>query len=70
MSFPGIVIHREGDGCREEVEVHGRADRLYAEPGVDGHAGADVIRRVSISEQTFYRWKKVYGELGIGELRW
>jgi putative transposase len=30
---------------------------------------ADVIRRMGISEQTFYRWKKAYGGLGVGELR-
>ncbi len=30
---------------------------------------AEVIRRMGISEQTFYRWKKVYGGLGAGELR-
>jgi putative transposase len=24
---------------------------------------------MGISEQTFYRWKKVYGGLGVGELR-
>ncbi|BCA61049.1 hypothetical protein HMP09_0283 [Sphingomonas sp. HMP9] len=30
---------------------------------------AEVIRRMGIAEQTFYRWKKVYGGLGVGELR-
>ena len=30
---------------------------------------ADVLRRMGISEQTFYRWKKLYGGLGTGELR-
>jgi putative transposase len=30
---------------------------------------AEVIRRMGVSEQTFYRWKNVYGGLGIGELR-
>lgn len=30
---------------------------------------AEVIRRMGVSEQTFYRWKKVYGGLGVGELR-
>ena len=34
-----------------------------AEPGT---AVAKVIRRISILEQTFYRWKKVYGGLGVG----
>ena len=28
---------------------------------------AEVLRR--IPEQTFYRWKKLYGGLGTGELR-
>ena len=30
---------------------------------------AAVLRRMGISEQTFYRWKKLYGGLGVGELR-
>lgn len=30
---------------------------------------AEVIRRMGVSEQTFYRWKEVYGGLGVGELR-
>ena len=34
-----------------------------------GTAVAEVIRRMGISEQTFYRWKKVYGGIGVGELR-
>jgi putative transposase len=34
-----------------------------------GTAVAEVIRRMGISEQTFYRWKKLYGGLGVGEPR-
>ena len=30
---------------------------------------AKVIGRMSVSEQTFYRRKNVYGGLGVGELR-
>jgi putative transposase len=30
---------------------------------------AEVLGRMGISEQTFYRWKKLYGGLGVGELR-
>ena len=30
---------------------------------------AEVIRQMGISEQTYSRWKKVYGGLGVGELR-
>lgn len=34
-----------------------------------GTSVADVIRKMDISEQTFYRWKKKYGGLGMNELR-
>jgi putative transposase len=37
-----------------------------------GEAGtpvAEIIRKLEISEQTYYRWKKKYGGLGISELR-
>ena len=30
---------------------------------------AEVLRRMGISEQTFDRWKTLYGGLGTGELR-
>jgi putative transposase len=29
----------------------------------------EVIRKMGITEQTFYRWKKKYGGLGTSELR-
>ena len=29
----------------------------------------EVIRKTGITEQTFYRWKKKYGGLGMNELR-
>ncbi len=37
-----------------------------AESGV---AVAEVIRKLGISEQTFYRWKKKYAGLGAAEVR-
>jgi putative transposase len=30
---------------------------------------AEVIRKLGITEPTFYRWKKKYGSLGVSELR-
>ena len=29
----------------------------------------EICRKMGISEQTFYRWKKKYGGLGMNELR-
>ena len=34
-----------------------------------GVAVGDVCRQVGIAEQTFYRWKKVYGGMLPGEAR-
>lgn len=37
---------------------------------VEGGATAiEVCRQHGISEQTFYRWKKKYGGMGVAELR-
>ncbi len=34
-----------------------------------GTSVAEVCRQNGVSEQTFYRWKKRYGGLGVSELR-
>jgi putative transposase len=39
------------------------------QPVTGGMAVGDVCRQVGISEQTFYRWKKVYGGMLPGEAR-
>ena len=30
---------------------------------------AEIVRKMGVSEQTFYRWKKKYAGLGVSELR-
>ena len=34
-----------------------------------GVAPAEVCRKLSISEQTFYRWKQKYAGMGVAEVR-
>ncbi len=34
-----------------------------------GRTAVDVCREHGVSEQTFYRWKKQYGGMGVPELR-
>jgi putative transposase len=34
-----------------------------------GKPVAEVIRKMGITEQTFYRWKRKFGGLGVSELR-
>ena len=37
--------------------------------GESGTAVAEIIRKLGVSEQTFYRWKKQFAGLGVAELR-
>ncbi len=30
---------------------------------------AEVVRKMGVSEQTFYRWRKQYAGMGVGEIR-
>jgi putative transposase len=34
-----------------------------------GAKTTDVCRKMGVSEQTFYTWKKKYGGMGVGEVR-
>ena len=51
--------------------------RRYKEPQIvfalqQAEAGTPVVeicRKMGIAEQTFYRWKKRYGDLGVSEIR-
>jgi putative transposase len=44
------------------VEILREAER-------DGASVAEVCRAHGVSEATFYRWKKVYGGMGVPEVR-
>jgi len=42
---------------------------LCSRQAESGTSVAEIIRKLAISEQTFYRWKKRFAGLGIAELR-
>ena len=50
-------------GHSNEVIVHA----LHQVEG--GEKVAEVCRRLGVSEQTFYRWKKQFAGLGLSEVR-
>jgi len=37
--------------------------------GETGVTTSEICRKMGISEQTFYNWKKKYGGIGVSELR-
>ena len=43
---------------------------VYALQQVEsGSAAVEICRKLGVSEQTFYRWKKKYSGVGVSELR-
>jgi len=67
-------LNEFGEENHEAEQVQRRAHRLYFAPGrrrhpPKGHPAIEVCRQNNISEQTFYRWKKKYGGMGVAELR-
>jgi putative transposase len=34
-----------------------------------GTPAAEIVRKMAITEQTFYRWKKKYAGVGVAEVR-
>jgi putative transposase len=58
-----------GGPADEDEQVHRRADRDGAAPGRGGTPVGEICRKLGVSEQSFYRWKKRFGTLGVSELR-
>ena len=53
-------------GCTSDC-LHSASVRRRNPP--KGLPTTEVCRKNGISEQTFYRWKKRYGGMGVSELR-
>lgn len=61
--------NRKEGACRAQEPVY-RTQISYAlKQAQTPTPVAEVIRKMGITEQTFYRWKKQYGGMGVGELR-
>ena len=67
--FRHDVVIETRRSCREEEQVHRRADRLCVEAGLAGHAGRGGHRKMGISDAMFYNWRTKYGGLSPSELR-
>ena len=67
--FPVSCILKEGhEPCRESVSLQEQiAFALRQHEG--GGQVAEIIRKLGVTEQTFYRWKKKFACLGVAELR-
>jgi putative transposase len=53
----------------EKNTIHRSADHVRTATSGVRHIAADVCRRLSCSEASFYIWKKRYGDLGMAEVK-
>jgi len=57
------------DGIDEEESFYGRTNGVCTSSGGIGVSVTEVCRKLGVAEQTFYRWKKKFGGMGVAELR-
>ena len=48
------------------VQKLGLADRLLG----DGKTIADACRKLGVTEQTYYRWRNLYGDMNANGAKW
>ena len=65
LSFPGCPPSPDPSPPFTQISRH----YLALRQGEVGTPVAEIVRKLGISEQTYYRWKRKYGGLGVSELR-
>ena len=53
----------------EEVKIYEAADRVCLRQAEGGASVRDVCRKLGVSEQAFYLWKKKFARMGVAEVR-
>jgi len=53
----------------EEKSLHPRANLAGVASGEGGTVVGEIFRKLGVTEATFYRWRKQYAGLDVGELR-
>jgi putative transposase len=63
--------------CEDDGNASGSYKKRFTEEQIAfalrqaeaGTAVAEIVRKLGVSEQTFYRWKKKYAGMGVAEVR-
>ena len=69
LEFSAPIPWLGGAESDEGLEVFGRPEGVYFEARQRWNAGADVCRKVGISQATYFNWKKRYDGLLPTEMR-
>ena len=64
-----LTIPKGGDFAMKKTKFTEEQIAFALKQAETGTSVQEVIRKLGISEQTFYNWKKKYGGLGPSELR-
>jgi putative transposase len=69
-TLDGISYREAG---HEEERVHTGADHHHAKEGrgclAQGSTAVEVVRKLGITEQTYYRWRREYGGMRIEQTK-
>jgi putative transposase len=63
------AVQEKGDGPMKKSKFSEEQIAYALRQVESGTPPADVCRQLSVSEATFYIWKKKYAHLGVAELR-
>jgi putative transposase len=75
--LPSLGCGHPGFSLPKWPRLRGAGQKQYSQEQIafalrqaeSGTPVAEIIRRLGVSEQTFYRWKKQFAGLGVAELR-
>jgi len=68
LVFPALRSGSLDSRRQDEEELHTRADAAHSAAAESGRRVAEVCRKLGITEQTFYKWKRRVAGMGIAEL--
>ncbi len=67
--FPGTLTHQREELAMKKKRFTEEQITFALRQAESGTSVEEVIRRLGVSEATFYRWKKKYAGLGVAEVR-
>ena len=69
LDFFNLTFFEEGIQTMEKKHFTEEQIAFALRQAESGTPVAEIVRKLGVSEQTFYRWKKKFAGLGVAELR-
>jgi putative transposase len=69
VRFPAKIRSEEEGFAYEGEPTRGEQTAYALRQAELGTPVVEVVRKMGVSDQAFYRWKKKYAGMGVGEIR-